>query len=99
MPHDQVCDSLELFATDVMPSFAAEHEAIRARRDEELAPYVAAAMARKVRASGTDGPAPLVDAYGLSRPPLEDPDAYPPHIRDVLLELARMAEVATRFDA
>lgn len=96
LPHDQVRASLELFAAQVLPGFAAEHPAIRARRDEELAPYVEAAMARRERA--TTGPAAPVDAYGLGRPPLEDPDAHPPHVRDVLVELARMAEAARRLD-
>ncbi|MEU7816750.1 LLM class flavin-dependent oxidoreductase [Pseudonocardia sp. NPDC049154] len=97
LPYDQVRASLELFAAEVMPGFAAEHAAIRARRDEELAPYVEAALARRER--GAPAPAPLVDAYGLSRPPVEDPDAHPPHIRDVLLELARMAATARRLDS
>ncbi|GAA1835809.1 LLM class flavin-dependent oxidoreductase [Pseudonocardia ailaonensis] len=96
LPYDQVRASLELFAAEVLPAFAAEHAAIRARRDAELAPYVEAALARRERT--VDRPAPLVDAYGLSRPPLEDPDAHPPHIRDVLVELARMAAVARRLD-
>lgn len=45
--HDDICASLELFATEVMPEFAAEvadHEAAKAR---ELAPFVDAALARK----------------------------------------------------
>lgn len=96
LPYDQVRASLELFAAEVLPGFAAEHAQIRARRDAELAPYVEAALARRERSGA--GPAPLVEAYGLSRPPLEDPDAHPPHIRDVLVELARMAAVAGRLD-
>jgi alkanesulfonate monooxygenase SsuD/methylene tetrahydromethanopterin reductase-like flavin-dependent oxidoreductase (luciferase family) len=47
--HDDIADSLRLFADRVMPAFH-EREAERQRRkDAELAPYVAAAMARKPR--------------------------------------------------
>jgi len=45
--HDHICQSLELFAKAVMPRFH-EHEAARERRkQEELAPYIEKAMARK----------------------------------------------------
>ncbi len=46
--HDHICQSLELFAADVMAEFkadAAEREAAKAAR---LAPHIAAALARKV---------------------------------------------------
>jgi alkanesulfonate monooxygenase SsuD/methylene tetrahydromethanopterin reductase-like flavin-dependent oxidoreductase (luciferase family) len=45
--HDHICESLELFAAEVMPEFkevAAERER---RKLEELAPYIEAALARK----------------------------------------------------
>jgi alkanesulfonate monooxygenase SsuD/methylene tetrahydromethanopterin reductase-like flavin-dependent oxidoreductase (luciferase family) len=45
--HDDICESLELFAAEVMPEFkaeAAEREAAKAR---ELAPFIEAAMGRK----------------------------------------------------
>jgi hypothetical protein len=45
--HDHICESLELFAQEVMPEFS-EGEAERERRKrEELAPFVEAALARK----------------------------------------------------
>src|SRR5207247_75127 len=45
--HEDICESLELFAGSVMPEFK-EHEAARvAKKSEKLAPYVAAAFARK----------------------------------------------------
>src|SRR6185437_13977413 len=45
--HDHICQSLELFGKDVLPEFD-EREASRAKRkEEELAPYIAQAMARK----------------------------------------------------
>jgi alkanesulfonate monooxygenase SsuD/methylene tetrahydromethanopterin reductase-like flavin-dependent oxidoreductase (luciferase family) len=45
--HEHICESLELFARDVMPAFKADVEAREARKAEELARYVAAALQRK----------------------------------------------------
>jgi len=45
--HEHICESLELFANEVMPEFKAREAERVARKDEELAPYLAAAMARK----------------------------------------------------
>ena len=45
--HDHICESLELFAAEVMPAFKAEAAAREARKAEELAPYIAAALKRK----------------------------------------------------
>ena len=45
--HEHICESLELFADAVMPSFVAEREEREARKQKELAPYLEAALARK----------------------------------------------------
>ena len=45
--HSEICESLELFAAEVMPEFKAEVAAREARKAEELAPYIEAALARK----------------------------------------------------
>jgi alkanesulfonate monooxygenase SsuD/methylene tetrahydromethanopterin reductase-like flavin-dependent oxidoreductase (luciferase family) len=45
--HSQICESLELFASDVMPAFKADVEAREARKRAELAPFVEAALKRK----------------------------------------------------
>ena len=45
--HEDICASLELFASDVMPEFAAEQAEWQARKDADLAPYIEAALARK----------------------------------------------------
>jgi alkanesulfonate monooxygenase SsuD/methylene tetrahydromethanopterin reductase-like flavin-dependent oxidoreductase (luciferase family) len=45
--HEHICESLELFAADVLPPFAEQREAREARKAEELAPYVEAALGRK----------------------------------------------------
>ena len=47
--HAEICDSLELFAADVLPEFAAEAEAREAKKAHELAPFLEAALARKPR--------------------------------------------------
>ena len=45
--HEHICESLELFAAEVMPTFKAEAAAREARKAEELAPYIATALKRK----------------------------------------------------
>jgi alkanesulfonate monooxygenase SsuD/methylene tetrahydromethanopterin reductase-like flavin-dependent oxidoreductase (luciferase family) len=45
--HRHICESLELFAREVMPDFQAEVAARESRKRQELVPYVAAALARK----------------------------------------------------
>lgn len=45
--HEHICESLELFASEVMPEFKARETEREARKQEELAPYIEAAMARK----------------------------------------------------
>ncbi len=45
--HEHICQSLELFAKEVMPGFKAEVAAREKRKADELAPFIAAAMARK----------------------------------------------------
>jgi hypothetical protein len=45
--HDHICEALELFAAELMPRYAARVVEREARKAEELAPFVAAAMARK----------------------------------------------------
>jgi len=45
--HEHICESLDLFAAEVMPEFRERAEAREARKREELAPFVEAALARK----------------------------------------------------
>jgi len=44
--HEDICSSLELFATRVMPEFRDRHDAHARRKAEELAPHIERAMAR-----------------------------------------------------
>jgi alkanesulfonate monooxygenase SsuD/methylene tetrahydromethanopterin reductase-like flavin-dependent oxidoreductase (luciferase family) len=45
--HQHICESLELFASDVMSDFKAEVAAREARKAAELAPFIEAALKRK----------------------------------------------------
>jgi hypothetical protein len=45
--HEHICESLELFAAEVMPEFKAEVAEREAKKAAELAPWIEAAMARK----------------------------------------------------
>ncbi len=45
--HEHICESLELFAAEVMPQFKSDVQAREARKREELAPWIEAALARK----------------------------------------------------
>src|SRR5687767_12393090 len=65
--HEDICESLELFAADVMPEFA-QHEAEReTAKQKELAPYIEAAMARKkAMAPLAESEIPVCEAYGTT---------------------------------
>jgi hypothetical protein len=45
--HEHICESLELFASRVLPDFRARAEARMRRKEEELAPAIEKALARK----------------------------------------------------
>lgn len=65
--HEHICESLELFASEVMPEFKAREAKRVAKKEAELAPYIEAAMARKVRMEDlADEDIPLFPALGRS---------------------------------
>src|SRR5207302_347657 len=45
--HDHICESLELFAREVMPEFAANADAKEKQKMERLGPAIEAALARR----------------------------------------------------
>jgi alkanesulfonate monooxygenase SsuD/methylene tetrahydromethanopterin reductase-like flavin-dependent oxidoreductase (luciferase family) len=47
--HRDICESLELFGTEVLPSYKEAEADRQADKDRELAPYIEAALARKKR--------------------------------------------------
>ena len=63
--HEHICESLELFAAALLPEFKARDAVREARKQAELAPYVAQALARKPRMAPID-PAdiPVVESFG-----------------------------------
>lgn len=63
--HDHICQSLELFAREVLPEFKAREAARAAAKAEALAPYVAKALARrKPRPPLADADIPVYVALG-----------------------------------
>ncbi|MBM3492514.1 MAG: LLM class flavin-dependent oxidoreductase [Alphaproteobacteria bacterium] len=63
--HAHICDSLELFAAEVMPVFKAGEAAREARKQAELAPFIARALERKrPMAPIAAGDVPAVPALG-----------------------------------
>jgi alkanesulfonate monooxygenase SsuD/methylene tetrahydromethanopterin reductase-like flavin-dependent oxidoreductase (luciferase family) len=46
-PHDQICESLNLFADEVLPTFIEGRIEREQKKAEELAPFIEAALARK----------------------------------------------------
>jgi hypothetical protein len=64
--HEHICESLERFNQEVFDDFAEGREVREARKAEELAPYIEAALSRrKTRAPLTDEEIEIVPA---SRP-------------------------------
>jgi len=65
--HEHICESLELFANEVMPEFKAREAARQAEKDAMLAPYIEAAMARKkFMRMPVDSEIPVFPALGRS---------------------------------
>jgi len=63
--HEDICHSLELFASDVMPEFKAAEAEREARKAQELAPFIEAALARKQRMPALqDADIPVFEALG-----------------------------------
>ncbi len=63
--HSDICDSLNLFAKEVMPEFHAEEDARLQIKNEELAPFIQEAFDRKVPlAPLTDDQIPVLEPYG-----------------------------------
>lgn len=63
--HEHICDAMKLFADRVMPRFKAREAEREARKTAELAPYIAAALARKKRMQPiTQAAVPVISPYG-----------------------------------
>jgi hypothetical protein len=67
--HEHICESLEIFAAQVMPEFKERDRAREAEKQRELAPFIEAALARKPRMTPVDDAAiPRVEAFGRKAP-------------------------------
>ena len=65
--HEHICEYLELFAHEVMPEFKAREAEREAKKAEELAPYIEAALARKdFMPTPDDKDIPVFPALGRS---------------------------------
>jgi alkanesulfonate monooxygenase SsuD/methylene tetrahydromethanopterin reductase-like flavin-dependent oxidoreductase (luciferase family) len=96
--HENICEDLELFASDVMPEFKAEEEARLRRKREELAPYVDAAMRRKQRmAELRDDEIPEYEAYGFNVAEI-DVSQLPEAQRRRFEAMRKMRTIVNRFD-
>ncbi|MBN9561794.1 MAG: LLM class flavin-dependent oxidoreductase [Alphaproteobacteria bacterium] len=63
--HEDICDSLRAFGDQVLPEFAERDRVREARKQEELAPFIEAALARKPRLAPIAPEAvATVEAYG-----------------------------------
>ena len=63
--HEHICESLEIFAREVMPEFKAREEEREHKKAKELAPFVEGALARKaVMANLSDSDIPVFEALG-----------------------------------
>jgi hypothetical protein len=94
--HEDICESLELFAGAVMPAFKERESARAARKAEALAPYVEAALARKERMKAlADGEIPAYPAYGLTVAEV-DVATLPEANRRRTLLFRKMREIAER---
>ena len=67
--HEHICESLEVFAAQVMPEFKERERVAAAEKERELAPYIEAALARKPRMPPVaDADIPRVEALGRKAP-------------------------------
>jgi alkanesulfonate monooxygenase SsuD/methylene tetrahydromethanopterin reductase-like flavin-dependent oxidoreductase (luciferase family) len=96
--HENICEDLNTFAKLVMPEFKDEEYARSRRKDEELAPFIEAAMKRKVRVAAlADDEIPSYEAYGYNIAEV-DLSNLPAGQRRRAEQMRRMREVVRRFD-
>jgi len=96
--HEHICESLELFAAEVMPEFHAREAEREAKKAKDLAPYIEAAMARKqAMAPLKDHEIPTQQAYGTTIALTdEDIQKLPEGNRRRVLTFRKIAEIAER---
>ncbi len=94
--HEHICESLELFASEVMPEFKERDAARQARKMEALAPYIEAAFERKKAMPPlAERDIPTYEAYGLTVAEV-DLSKMPEANRLRHLAFRKMREIAER---
>ena len=97
--HEHICESLELFAAEVMPEFKAGETERNTRKAAELAPYVEAAFTRKkFMAELADDEIPVCQAYGNTVAEI-DIDALPEANRKRAIAMRELREIVRKADA
>jgi alkanesulfonate monooxygenase SsuD/methylene tetrahydromethanopterin reductase-like flavin-dependent oxidoreductase (luciferase family)/putative sterol carrier protein len=74
--HEHICESIELFAAEVMPEFAERAEAAEAAKRERLAPAIQAALARRPPPRSSD-PGYVIGPADSGPPPVRVGSARP----------------------
>ncbi|HLZ71858.1 MAG TPA: LLM class flavin-dependent oxidoreductase [Dehalococcoidia bacterium] len=94
--HEHICESLELFAAEVMPEFKEKEEERVATKMAGLAPYIEAAFRRKqFMKELADDEIPTYGAYGLSVAEV-DVATLPEANRRRALAMRRLREIAAK---
>ncbi len=94
--HEHICESLELFAAEVMPEFKEREEERVATKMAGLAPYIEAAFRRKeFMKELADDEIPTYGAYGLSVAEV-DVSTLPEANRRRALAMRRLREIAAK---
>jgi len=76
--HEHICESLELFAEQVMPRFAAERDQREAGKAERLSGAMRAALERRVAPRSLGSPYLIDESAERGRPPGRSPSRPPP---------------------
>ncbi len=96
--HEHICESLELFAAEVMGEFKEGETEREAKKAASLAPYIEAAFARKQYLKAlTDDEIPVCQAYGTEVAEV-DIDSLPEANRQRALAMRRLTEVVAEAD-
>jgi alkanesulfonate monooxygenase SsuD/methylene tetrahydromethanopterin reductase-like flavin-dependent oxidoreductase (luciferase family) len=96
--HEHICESLNLFAAEVMPEFKEKEEERVRRKNEMLAPYIEKAFQRKERMKDlTDSEIPVYEAYGFQIAEV-DIDSLPEAQRRRMLAMRKMRELVAQLE-
>jgi alkanesulfonate monooxygenase SsuD/methylene tetrahydromethanopterin reductase-like flavin-dependent oxidoreductase (luciferase family) len=94
--HEDICESLERFAAEVMPEFKEREDERVKRKTERLAPAIEAALARKQSLPPlAEHEIPTYEAYGLTVAEV-DVSKLPEANRRRVLTFRKMREIAER---